>query len=274
MLKFQNSEFSISGVKMLCQSISINEQSSLSPIYAMGYRGSNYQSPSGPNKTTISVSYFCEITGDIPNTLLNQVKSYDSNSFPARVVVAGKTGSAYLTRYSLSCPQHSPVVANAEFDVYHELSGQYVEQSSSIVNQYNSSNGSGIGHYWSTYPVSHNGLATGQLIDFNYSASLEWRPTYKIGTNIPVEVDFLKGNEEFSLNHENTGVQITYSGRLIEENFPNFHKIELYPLSYSFGNSTANKITLFLASGEITSNRVDLREDSTTINSTSVVKYI
>ena len=130
MLQFHNSEISLSGMEMLCQSISVTEQSSLTPIYAIGYRGSNYQSPSAPNKTSVSINYYCEITGDIPNTLTNLAKNYNFNSFPLNLAVAGKTGSAYLTKYSLSCAPHDLILASADFDIFHELSGLYTQQNS------------------------------------------------------------------------------------------------------------------------------------------------
>ena len=258
---------------MMCQSISINEQASLAPIYAIGYRGAPYQSPSGPTKTSISTNYFCEITGDIPNILVNQAKNYIFTSSPVVISAAGKTGSAYLTRYSLSCSPNKAIEASADYEIYHELSGDFSRQNPNNAQLYNPSRASGIGHYWSSYIKSHNDSNTGSLVSFNYSCSLNWLPIYKIGSNIPADVKFIDGREEFQLSHETSGTRITYSGRSIEENIPSFHKIELYPASFAFGNYTTNKITLWLASGEITENRVNIQEDSVIMNETSVIKY-
>ena len=273
MLQFHNSEFRINGTGMMCQSISINEQASLTPIYAIGYRGAPFQSPSGPIKTTISANYFCDITGDIPNIILNQAKNYTFTSSPCIVSVAGKTGSAYLARYSLSCSPNQVVTASADYDVYHELSGNFARQNSNLIASYNPTNASGIAHHWSSYIQSHNSSATGSLVSFNYSCSLNWLPIYKIGSSIPTEVKLLDGREEFQLSHETSGTSVTYSGLSIEENIPSFHKIELYPISFAFGRYTTNKITLWLASGKITENRLNIQEDSVIMNETSVSKY-
>jgi len=273
MLQFHNSEISLSGRKMMCQSININEESSLTPIYTMGYRGANYQSPSEANKTSVSINYYCEVTGDVPNILLNQIKNYNFNSFPTVLAVAGKTGSAYLTKYSLSCSPNQAVIASADFDIFHELTGSFTRQNSNLVNQYNNSNASGIAHAWSTFPKTHNNLSTGTLISFDYVSSMEWRPIYKIGRNTPVETKFIKGTENFVLNHETTGTRVVYSGRFIEENIPSFHHLELFPLSFVMGANTTNKITLYLASGKLINNRINIQEDSLIANETSVVKY-
>jgi hypothetical protein len=258
----------------MCQSISINEQPFLSPVYAIGFRGNAYQTPSGPIKTTISTNYFCEVTGDIPNKLVNQIKNYDFNSSPCVVSIAGKTGSAYLTKYSLSCSPNQAVIASADYDIYHELSGEFTRQNPNLIPSYNPSNASGIAHYWSSYIKSHDSLVTGALVSFNYSCSLNWLPIYTIGTgrHIPTEVKLMDGREEFSFSHENA-VRGTYSGQAIESSIPAFHKIELYPASFAFGLFTTNKITLWLASGIIVGNRLDFQEDSVIMNETLINKY-
>jgi hypothetical protein len=269
MLNFHNLEISISGVKILAQTASIDESNSLSPVFALGYKGNLQTVPSAPIKNTVNLEYIIEPGIDIGQKLVDRIRNYDFNSFPTQISIAGKTGMGYINSYSLNITPNDVVIANAQYDIFTEMTGQLNEQTRG---SYYTGNLSGVGHYWTTYAKSSNGLTTGSILQGNYSFQSEFVPIYKIGSPIPSQVKFLNGQEQFNFTSEYTGIKIIHSGGNFQNTFTDFDTIEINPLAKDWSNTT-NKITLYLGSGKIISNKTNIQENSLILSETSIIKY-
>jgi hypothetical protein len=269
MLKFNNITVKISGQSILAQSASIDEANSLLPLFAIGYNGNLGASPNGPIKTTINLEYIHESATDISQKLVDRIRNYDFNSFPTQIIVAGRTGMAYINNYSLNVSPNDVVMVGAQYDIYTELTGQLSEQNRI---KFYSGNLSGVGHYWTTYAKSSNGLTTGAIFQFNYSFQSNFSPIYKIGSAIPVQVKFLNGQEQFNFTSEYAGNKITCSGKNFTEIFNDFNIIEINPLSADW-SIPVNKITLYPSGGKIVSNKMNIQENNIILDETTIIKY-
>jgi hypothetical protein len=131
---------------------------------------------------------------------------------------------------------------------------------------------SGVGHYWTCQARTYDGIQTGSILQGAYSFRSSWRPIYKIGSPVPVQVKFLEGEERFDFEHEYQNIKITHSGANFQNSFTNFDLIEINPLSSNWG-VTGTSIKLYPSSGKLIANKISLEEDSLMSNNTSIVKY-
>jgi len=268
---FKNVRVAISGQNIMAQSASIDEQNSLVPIFALGYKKNNGTSPSGPIKNSFNISYTLETNKEPNFGAINNLKNYVESSFPLQIVVANITGAGYLTNYSFSIEPNNVIKVNSAYDIYTPLTGIVANQALSAPNSYNLSNGSGVGHYWSTVAKSYDSTQTGAVLQMSYDFNINWQPIYKIGSPYPIEVKFLNATEEFSFVSEYEK-RITNTGENFKSQFSDFDIIQINPLSSTW-ESSASSITLFPCSGKIISNKINISEDSLILQETSVIKY-
>lgn len=267
MIKFHNLEIKISGQSVLAQNVSIDQNNSLSPTFAAG-RASNLETiPNGPVTNTISIDYIFEPSGDISQKLVDRIRNYDFNSFPTKISVGGFTGMGYLNNFSLTIIPNDVILANAQYDIFTELTGALSEQP----NNYYASNKSGVGHYITTYSKSYDGTTTGSILQGGYSFNSRFQPIYKIGSPVPAQVKFLNGQEQFNFTHEYP-IKITHSGKTQQNTFTDFDIIELYPLSKDW-EDTNTKTTLYPSSGKLISNKINIQENNIILSETQIIKY-
>ena len=271
-MQFNNAQVTISGQTILAQSINIEESNSISPAYAVGYRGAISDSPSGPVSNRISFNYILEPT-DINYKLLQNIRNYDFNSFPVALSVAGLNGAGYLSSYSLNIRENDVITASVSYNIYEQLTGQLSEQPSNFYSNYNLSKGSGVAHSWTSYAKTNNGNSTGSILSLNYNFQSEVRPVYKIGRPTPIEVKYLNSTESFEITSEHES-RITYSGQTFTGKFNDIEIIEIGPISGLWNNvANGSKIFLYPNSGKITSNSVDIGENDIIVNQATVIKY-
>jgi hypothetical protein len=267
-MQFKNIQVTVNGRNIMASDASISEQNSIEPIYFLGYKRGDLYSPSGPLNSQIQINYYVEPANEPNHILINELRNYNASSFPIRVVVGGITGAAYLNSYSLSVEPNELVTASATYSVYTPLSGQLTNQPSAT--SYNAGRGSGIAHSWLVYPKMASGHLTGSIASLNYSFSPNFQPIYKIGNPNPTEVKFINANEEFSIISEYDN-RILYSGQAFTGKYFDIQIIEINPLSGLFTANTS-KLYLYPNSGRITSNRINIQENSIIIQESNIIK--
>lgn len=270
MANFSNIGISISGTTILAESVSISEQNNIVPTSFIGYRGPFPTSPNAGLNHTISFDYILE-NSDINYKLLQRIREYDFNSFPVTISAAGITGAGYMNNYSLQITPNDAIKATVSYNIFTELTGRLSQQSSSNSQNYNLLNSSGVAHGWNSYAKNYAGTSTGSILELDYSFSLEWATRYKIGNPNPISVKFINGTENFEISSEYES-RILYSGQNFSGKFTDFDIIEINSLSkdWSVGETP---IKLYLQSGKVVSNNINITEDSLILNNTSIIKY-
>jgi hypothetical protein len=266
-MQFSKCQVTINNRNILASDASISEQNNLAPIYALGTKGTNTYSTSGPLNNQIQINYLVEPDNEVNLTLLNEIKNYNLSSFPVRIIIGGITGAGYLSSLSYSVQPNDVIGASVTYNIYTPLTGQLSNQPSSTV--YNLTNGSGIAHSYTTYPKMANGSLTGSLLNLNYSCEINWGAKYKIGNPYPAAVKFLNATENFDITHEYPA-RINYTGQSFNERFYDIEVIEINPLSGLW--TTSNPVYLYPASGKVTSNKINIRENDIIVNETIIIK--
>ncbi len=272
MLKFQNCQATIQDIRILCQSASISEQASISPIYSLGFKGPINSSTNNPLKNTFQLDYIIETISDWNSILLSYTKNYDFSQFPTTIVVGNITGVGYLDSYRLEIIPNEPIKASASYSIFNPLSGYLNEQPSFYPDIYNIYNGSGIGHSWTTYAKKSDNSLTGSLIQCSYSIKLDWQPVYKIGSKFPVEVKFLKAEENFNITNE-YNLKIKSSGETFENVFNDIEVIEINNISSAWDSLNSSNVKLYPVSGKIITNNINISENNLITQETTIQKF-
>lgn len=272
MLNFKNCQLTISGSTILCDSASISESNPVNPVYAMGYGKPIANTPIGSLNNTINFSYFLETNNDPNFYLANNIKSYNFDAFPVSIVVAGRTGQGYLDSYSIDIQPNNLVKATSTYKIFTNLNGTLSNQIIGLLN-YNTLNNSGLAHYFTVYPKLSNSTTTGTLLQMKYDIKFNWKPIYKIGQSIPVQVKFLGAEENFSIVSEYNNVKITFSGEEFTTIFNDIELIEINNISSDWTTENKNSLYLYPASGKIISNNVNFSEQGPILQETNIKKF-
>lgn len=274
MLKFQNCQVTVQDLRILCQSATLQESTSIAPNYSLNSIGPINSSINGPIKNSIQLDYITEPIYDWSYFLVNYVKKYDFSQFPTTLVVGGITGIGYLDSYRLEISPNNPVKVSAGYSIFNPLSGFLSNQPSFFPDLYNLFNGSGIAHSWTTYAKKGDNTITGSLIQCVYNMKLDWQPVYKIGSPYPFEVKFLKAEETFDITNE-YDLRIQNSGDKFENVFSDIEVIEINNISSSWDNPNINNsnIKIYPASGRIISNNISISENQLVTQETSIIKF-
>lgn len=272
MLKFKNCEVSVSGVTILADSASVNESNNVRPVVAQRYRGQVSSTPFGGVSHTIDISYTTETNSEPNFYLAKNIRDYVIADFPVQVTVGGLTGSAYLSAYSLDIIPNQPVKAKVQYVIFGDVSGSLSNQSATTANSYNSQNGSGVGHYWTTSAKKIDGSQIGSIIQGNYSFRAEWRPAFIIGRPSPVDVKFISAQEDYSLLSEYE-VHTKISGQSFESAFTDIEMIEINNLSSDWSVNDTSSLRLYPASGVIISNSTKFVENQPVLTDIKIAKF-
>lgn len=272
MLSFKDCEVSVSGSHLIADSASISQENSVSPVYSIRYNGPITMAPNNSIKNRIQIDYTVE-TNQEPNFYLaKNIRDYVFDDYPVEIIIGGITGNGYLASYNLNIEPNNTIKASVTYNTYEELEGEISNQPASAVAGYNLLNGSGVGHYWTTYAKLGNETATGSLLQGNYSFRASWSPIYTIGQASPSQVKFLNAEENFSFLSE-YNLYVTFSGDEFTSKFTDVEMIEINNISSDWSSANNNSLKIYPASGTIVNHGVEFTQSSPILSQTDIVKH-
>lgn len=278
MINFQNTLVKVNNTGIKAQSVSLSSNSSLSPIYALGYKEPLSHAVSGPQTTEISINYTPQADADPNWSLLNNKKTiYEVyNTSPVPIILGGISGSFYLKSYSISFSPNSTVKAVANYQSFGQISGLLSPDSSSPENNEYTGFFNGLSFNVNTYDPSILGPALpAQSIDLyalSYSADFNINPIYGLGSKYPIQVNLLGGSEKLSFTKEDyvnpgfSGLSVKETIGLIDNNIICYNIGKLY----GQGNS---QIAINISGMKATKNSTDFSVGNYSFTNYDVEKF-
>lgn len=233
MINYSNIPIKINGTQVIADSVSISENSTKSPAYALGYKSPFDNLPLSINNS-IDMEYFMDAGLDDNYNSIQTWINNGTGNINCLLNIGGVEMSGYLNRYSFDINQFQPIKSKVSYVVYQEITGQISEQSYVNMATGNSKNGTGIAHYWSvgfytgdsTFQVS----STGKLINLNYSFDANLFPSYGLSSIYPQQIDIITASETVTVTHESQ-INTSFSGQNFEKFYQDIHGIRLNAMS-------------------------------------------
>lgn len=254
---------------ILAESAEIQSRNTLSPAYRFGVGAlgsSNVANAiSGPIQNSVNINYITQANYNPAIDNIRRLKKFTvrigslASDYGELLDVGGISGEGFLSNYSLSVNQSSPVVSQANYVVFTDFSGRLANKT--LPNQiYGVNNISGIAHGYTTFVTDPTNYTRGEIYDLTYTCEINWTPTYILGRKTPTEVFFMGAREQISLIRDvYTGIQ--FSGQSLTGYF-NFSDatIDFYGLGYLNG-STSNSFQIPLSGMTIVGTTVGISND-------------
>ncbi|MDG1089701.1 MAG: hypothetical protein P8P37_02400 [Candidatus Marinimicrobia bacterium] len=221
-IRHQECEVEINGEKIFAKNASLSSSSSTKSnrTYGGGLRPYN---STDPVSSSVQFSYY--ITGKEDSIDLL------TGSHPCSGRFCGiEFSGAYLTNYGVEIEPYRPVQFSASFDIYSGFNqetktGSFGGASSGLAN----------GAYTELLNFNKNNIGLDFPQRISYSIDCERTPNYVIGLEHPVDVRHGKISKNLSIQGENIGSVMNYSGK-------GFAKIEISPrnIDYAARGRTLN----------------------------------
>ena len=265
MLQYNNVNLSINGNYILADSVDISLTSPQKPIFTMNNNIPYDNVPSNLNGT-ISISYFLE-PGNEPNyPIITGILKDRTNVQPSVINIGNILTTGYITDYNLKLNPNSLIKISASFDIFNPITGIFTSQNINDSALYDTSNSSGIAHYWTAQFFSGNNVVTNNnILQLEYSVKINTTPIYGIGDNSPKQIYLDGADENFDILSE-TPYNLLFTGQLIDNIIPSLQNLVLFPITGITSNLSGNYIS-FLINGMI------LDDFKTNISINNIITY-
>ncbi len=273
-IKFKNFGILINSKGLIIEDANLDNSLGVQPNYAVGYKYPIHNSLNQPPTTNINLSYILEIHSGEPNiNILNTIKNYQSSHSPATIIFGGTTGNYYLTSFSFSVLPNEAIKAQSTYISYDEINGNLQTQLTGYQPLYNLTNSTGIGHYWSTFPLNEAESTTGSVLQFSYNFRINWLPDYRIGSKTPVSVTLGNAEETFEIITEMDAGFVTYNLPSADSYFTNFSKFKLFGISKTYNTGITYAITFPLSGAKINKFSVSAPNNNIITVASSLTKF-
>ena len=247
-IKYTECPISINGENLFAFSASLDSSASVVEQRVIDGELQGY-SPTGPASDSVNVEYFATGSGDSISLLTGDV--FCSGEFGGI-----KFSGACLTRYSFGIRPYAPISISASFNIYSGYSEELSAKSftGSLIDVAN-------GAQTDLLNISHASVGMDNPVSVSYSIRCERTPSYQIGNQFPDNVILGSVDKTLTLQGENIGSLISYSGKKVA-------RIEISPKSInniSRGQSGS-------CSGIITSQSLAVSRNGTVNGSISITE--
>lgn len=256
-LNWQNVVVKINGSGIKAQSVSFSNQSSLSPTFALGYKGSVNDSVNGPQTSEISINYTPQADQDPNWGILNQYKAQTLPELqPYLLNIGGISGMFYLNSYSINFQPNNLVGASVSYRCFSPISGEltaltYENEEVEFTGFFN-----GLTVSVDTTDPNILGPAPQEnnppVYALNYDTALDINPVYVIGNKFPIDVQLNGGEEKFSLLTNKFNNQ-TFSGKTLQS-LINYNTTQITAYTMGILNGSNNSRIYINFSGGIVNN--------------------
>ncbi len=267
-MQFQNCLISINNVRIMAERVSISESNKISASYSIGASSSIGHKQEGPFDGSIRIDYFIETNNEPNYSIVTGLKVYQSNHNAVGIVIAGAYFSGFLSSYSFNLSPNSLIPASVEYNYFSSRSGQFLNVDAGYTG-YNTSQGSGLAHYWTSIIVNNN--ITGEIIEAGYSFNVNWEPKYKIGKTFPYAVSFLSAEEKIEIMSEYDG-RIYPTGEALTGFNSALSELRLGPISGLYKN-TNHYLSFPVGSARIVQSTTELSNNVVTNNISAFNSY-
>lgn len=198
MIFFNNCDVRVNGTGLMAESVSLSSQNSLSPIRPLGKKAQTSLEPEGPISSDLSVSYYIEVGKDLGYFEVSGMKATTNfeNLSPRTIIVAGVTGSFYLTSYKLTISPNEAVKADVTYRSFEPLSGQIAPKPNNLIY---ATGFSGLAHNWTSEIYSDVGTVNVPIFNLAYSFNATMTPVYTLGRKYPKQVLLISSEEEMTI---------------------------------------------------------------------------
>ena len=236
-LSYNNVSLSINNKYIIADSFSVQESSPQKPIFNFNNNIPIDYVPS-TLKNSVSVSYDME-PGNEPNyTIITGLISDITIPRPSLISIGNCNITGYLNTFNLQLLANGIIKNTASYDIFYPFTGNLVAQNPTGYGLYDTSESSGIAHYWSAQFLSGGKpLIDNNVLQLSYSASITNNPIYTIGRSSPSQIYISSLTENADILTE-TQLRVGYSGQIIDKIAKNLENLIIS------GFSSYNYITI------------------------------
>lgn len=265
---------------VLAESASIQSKNNLSPIYSIGKKGVVSQEQDGPIENQFDISYYLDLNREPSFAQIDRIKNITGLFSGITISIANISGlNCYLTDYKIGINPNSLVKVDASFVSYENLTGSLGVKPTGVISISDFSGNLAMG--WTTHVVSGTSYLNAPIYNFNYSFSVEWEPSYILGRQTPIQVDFISAKESFDFVRDTynfiniTGEEVARNNNLaFINNNNNDSTINLYGYSYIADSSrTTPTLSINLTGAKVQSSDFEIGVDDFGRNTFQAVNY-
>lgn len=264
-MKFQNCQIEINRSRIMVEKGSLSFSNKISPSYSLGGASKIGHKHDGPINGTIQFDYFIEVDNEPIYSIVTGLKAYQSSHQNAVINIAGTNFSGYLNSYRFNVSPNNLISASADFSVFAQFNNTFLDIDP-WYDRYNTTNSSGLAHYWTSKVVNNNN--TGNIIEAGYNFTARWEPRYKIGNPYPYEISFLSAEEKIELLSE-YDVRVKFSGQSLTGFDSSLNEIRLSSISGLY-NNTNSYLSFPIGEAQIVQSSIDL-SNNIIVNNVSAI---
>jgi hypothetical protein len=196
MINYQDINVKINNNIIYATSANFSFDTPLNTIRQLGKRNAFDDVINGPILGNLNIDYIVAGSTDYGRNIFLNIINGSYSSTP--VEIGGRNFNGYLTRHSLSAEPNSVIEGSLEFIVYSQLNNNGMISSSNNNRQTSNLIGHGAG----------SSVGVTNATNFNYEASVEWEPFYKLTNSGPTAVIYRGASERLTISGPNLGRQI------------------------------------------------------------------
>lgn len=199
---------------VMADSVNIQTDNGLAPVYVIGKRGILGQNSESPIENRFNISYYLNLSKEptypIVCTLKNLIGQYHGTTIDA----CGITGyNCYLLNYGLKVAPNQLVQVTTSWISYQPLSGDINIRPTGDRSLFFTGYSGNLAMGWTTHIVSGTSYLTAPTYDFEYSFTPNWQPIYHLNRRVPSQVEFFGATEKMSFTRD-TFKHLPYSGEI------------------------------------------------------------
>lgn len=259
-LQFNKINININGKYILCETASVSQQGEQKPLYAINYAAPVDYTPDSI-KNSLTINYFVETSNEPIYSIISGLKFSNTTGNTQAIIMLGNvTFTGYLNKFSYSVSPMNTIKAQAAFDIFTPIIGNFSQGNSTDGNLYNLSNSSGLINYFSAYLYSGSSkILNSNILQFDYDFDCTAVPIYSIGNIYPVQVYISEAKESI-----NTISEIQNNNQFSGQNLYNLlgvDSIVLTNISNTWGYSL-NQLIYNISGMKNNSSRIDISNRS------------
>lgn len=260
-LKYNQINLKINNSNILADSVNVSESSPQKPIYSFNNNVPYDNTPSNI-KGNISISYFLEPQNEPNYHILSGLLNDSTSITPSIINIGDIYITGYLSNFSLKLAPNSLIKVSSDFEIYYPFTGIFVAQSSGDWNLYNTSNSSGLSHYWSAQFFSGNSvISNNNILQLDYQTSINLTPIYGIGDPYPKQVYIQNIEENVNILSEQQ-INPSFSGQKIEDILSSLQQLKINNISSQWDNSINYNINIPLTGFLLKESKSSLQIDN------------
>lgn len=259
-LQFNKINISVNNTNILCESASLSQESLQKPLYGINYASPLDYSPNSL-KNTLNITYFIEVNNEPNYNIISGLKlSNVTGDTQAIINLGGIIFTGYLNKLTFTVAPVQTIKAQASYDIFTPITGNFAQGNNTDGNLYNLTNSSGLSNYFSVFLSSGNtNISSSNILQFDYSFSCNIIPIFAIGNTYPVQVYISETNETMNTISEIQNNN-QFSGQNLIDLF-GIDSIKLTNVSNTWGDSL-NQLIFSISGMKNNSSKLDINTNN------------